>query len=125
METLPKGSPLGNTPPSPLVTTRSPTCTFCEVEIRSSVIWPVAEPLSMPWARLDWIIAETEEFSSVIRRTSDEVGPHEMIWPMTPLEAMTGIPTVSPETEPRLIVTVEVQESLDPEMMRAPFDCRL
>ena len=79
----------------------------------------------MPWARLDWIIAETEEFSSVIRRTTDEVGPHEMIWPMTPLEAMTGMPTVSPEAEPRLIVTVEVQESLDPEMMRAPFDCRL
>ena len=70
-------------------------------------------------------MAETDEFSSVMRRTVEVVRPLSTIWPMTPFEAVTGMPTPTPEEVPRLMETVEVHESEDPEMMRAPVDCRL
>ena len=54
--------------------------------------------------------------------TVEVVAPHSVICPITPLEAMTGIPTVSPEADPILMVTLEVHESVEPEMMRAPVD---
>ena len=79
----------------------------------------------MPWARLDWIIAEIEEFSSVSRRTTEVEALQEMICPTMPLEEVTGIPAVSPELVPLSMVTVELQESVDPEMMRAAVDWRL
>ena len=38
---------------------------------------------------------------------------------------MIGMPTVKPEVEPLSMVTVEVHESVELEMMRAAVDCRL
>ena len=60
-----------------------------------------------------------------MRRTTEEVVPHSMIWPMAPLESVTGMPTESPALEPLSRVTVSVHESLEPEMMRAAVDWRL
>ena len=44
---------------------------------------------------------------------------------MTPLEEVTGMPTDTPVRLPLSMVTVEDQESVDPEMMWAAVDCRL
>ena len=83
---------------------------------------PVAVPFSTPCARLCCTIADTPEFSSMMRRTSEVEGPHSMIWPMTPAESVTGIPTATPEEVPLSMVTVSDHESFEPEMMRAPVD---
>ena len=80
----------------------------------------------MPCALLDWIIAETEEFSSVSRAHGGRVvRPLSMTCPMTPLDAVTGIPALTPEEVPLSMVTVLLQESDAPEMMRAAVDWRL
>ena len=62
----------------------SPTLTDWSVLTRLRLKVPSAEPLSMPCALLDWIMAETPEFSSVMRRTVAVVALTSEIWPMTP-----------------------------------------
>ena len=81
--------------------------------------------MSMPCARLDCTMAETEEFSSLTRRTVEEVAPHSTICPIAPAELVTGMPTASPEALPLSMVTVRLQESVEPEMMRAAVDWSL
>jgi hypothetical protein len=78
--------------------------------------------LSIPCALLDWTIAEMLEDSSVTRRTVDDVAPHSTICPITPEEEVTAMPTESPDVVPLSMVTVDDQESLDPEMMWAAVD---
>ena len=82
----------------------------------------MADPVSIPWARLVWTMAEMFEDSSVRRRTVDVVAPHSMICPMTPLDAVTGMPTAKPELVPLSMVTVEDHESVEPEMTCAASD---
>jgi hypothetical protein len=79
----------------------------------------------MPWALLDWTMAEILEDSSVTRSTVEDVALHSTIWPMTPEDEVTGMPTERPELVPLSIVTVEDHESLEPEMIWAAVDCRL
>ena len=79
----------------------------------------------MPCARLDWTMAEMLEDSSSTSRTVEEVAPHSTIWPMTPEDEVTGMPTDRPELVPLSMVTVDDHESLEPEMMWAAVDCRL
>ena len=107
------------------MTTVSPTETVWSVPISVSRSVPSAEPRSMPCALLDCTIAETEEFSSEMRRTVELAGPHSMIWPMAPLESETGMPTARLEVVPLSIVTVSLHESVEAEMMRAAVDWRL
>ena len=107
------------------MTTTSPTLTVWLDRMSVRETCPEAEPTTMPWALLDCTIAETLDDSSVSRRTVEDVAPHSTICPMTPLEAETGIPTESPSAVPLSMVTVDDQESAEPEMMRAAVDCRL
>ena len=79
----------------------------------------------MPCTRLDCTMAEIEEFSSVSRRTVEDSAPLSTTWPTTPLEEVTGMPDVTPEEVPLSMVTVSLQVSTEPEMMRAAVDWRL
>ena len=116
MATTPIGTPFGNTPPSPLVTTVSPTSTSSSVETIAIVRLPSAEPSTLPRAREDCTTAGMAESSSVSSRTTEDAVPHSTIWPITPVEEHTGIPTARPAEEPFEIVIVELHESAEPEM---------
>ncbi len=59
------------------------------------------------------------------RRTVEDVAPQLTIWPIAPRESVTGMPTASPEEDPLSMVTVSLQESVDPEMILAAFDFSL
>ena len=122
---VPMGRPLGYTPPRPLVITMSPTLTVWSSGMVVSVSVPSALPRSVPWARVDCTMADTREFSSFTSLTTEVVGPHSMIWPITPVESHTGMPTSRPEVVPLSMVTVDDHESVEPAMMRAPVACRL
>ena len=79
----------------------------------------------MPWARELWIMADTPDCSSVMRRTVELVAETSMIWPITPPELHTAMPTARPWALPLSMVTVAVHASLEAPMMRAAVDCRL
>ena len=70
-------------------------------------------------------MAETPEFSSVIRRTVEVLAETSIIWPITPAELQTGILMAKPSAEPLSMVTVRDHASLDSPMMRAAVDSRL
>ena len=59
---------------------RRPWATLWSAPMSVSSSWPVTVPTSIPWARLDWTMADTEELSSVMRRTVEVAGPHSTIW---------------------------------------------
>ena len=61
----------------------------------------------------------------MISRTVELVGLTEIICPIAAELSVTGMPTASPEMEPLSMVMVELHESLDPEITRAPVDLRL
>ena len=56
----------------------SPTSTVWSVATSVSERVPSGLPLRMPWARLDCTMAETLEFSSVMRRTVEVEAPHSI-----------------------------------------------
>jgi hypothetical protein len=57
------------------------------------------------------------EDSSVTRSTVEDVAPHATVCPITPEDEVTAMPTERPEEVPLSMVTVEDQESLEPEIM--------
>ena len=70
-------------------------------------------------------MAEMPDCSSLTRRTVEVVAETSMIWPMTPPELHTGMPTSKPAFTPLSMMTALDQASPVDPIMRAAVDFRL